>query len=264
MKVAVLITGQLRDYKINCLNHMKHLIEPNDADVFVYACTKNTIHTLSYGSQLDQKYLSIGEYSPESIEKDVKNIYGSHLKSVVIDENEKLPEDNFGTLGYFRRRMQNQIDNIGKGFDLAVQYSKENNFEYDIFVRCRPDNSMFLRKTDFSGLKCADNTVYSTKFASGWRDLCFFAFGNKDSFEKYISFEYMKGANPKSKISPPPTEHAWERYLSSIGIQTKYITDICKPFYVFDKTKPVTDFPYRNKEEFLIDSNGNLVKQVEP
>ena len=45
MRVAVLITGQLRDYKINALNHVKHLIEPNDADVFVYACNKNTLHT---------------------------------------------------------------------------------------------------------------------------------------------------------------------------------------------------------------------------
>ena len=45
MKVAVLITGQLRDYKVNYTNHIKHLIEPNNADVFVYACTKNTIHS---------------------------------------------------------------------------------------------------------------------------------------------------------------------------------------------------------------------------
>ena len=45
MKVAVLITGQLRDYKINWRNHMKHLIEPNDADVFAYICTKNTLHS---------------------------------------------------------------------------------------------------------------------------------------------------------------------------------------------------------------------------
>ena len=33
MKVAILITGQLRDYKVNWRNHMKHLIEPNNADI---------------------------------------------------------------------------------------------------------------------------------------------------------------------------------------------------------------------------------------
>tara|TARA_R110001599_G_scaffold52202_2_gene146008 strand:- start:2878 stop:3006 length:129 start_codon:yes stop_codon:yes gene_type:complete len=31
----------------------------------------------------------------------------------------------------------------------------------------------------------------------------------------------------------------------------------------FDKTLPTKDFPYRNKEEFLIDAKGNLVKQIE-
>ena len=121
---------------------------------------------------------------------------------------------------------------------------------------------MFLKKVDFSGLQCADNTIYSTKFSSGWRDLCFFAFGNKQSFEKYISFEYMKDADGNSVSNPPPTEHAWEKYLTSIGVNTKYITDICKPFYVFDKTKPVVDFPFRNKDEMLIDADGNFVKQV--
>ena len=40
MKVAVTIAGQLRDYKINALNHIKNIIEPNNADVFVYACSK--------------------------------------------------------------------------------------------------------------------------------------------------------------------------------------------------------------------------------
>ena len=35
MRVAVIITGQLRDYKINVLNQIKHLIEPNNADVFL-------------------------------------------------------------------------------------------------------------------------------------------------------------------------------------------------------------------------------------
>jgi len=54
MKVAVLITGQLRDYKVNVLNQIKHLIEPNNADVFVYACNKNTLHTC--GPNITQKY----------------------------------------------------------------------------------------------------------------------------------------------------------------------------------------------------------------
>tara|TARA_R100000008_G_scaffold48895_1_gene29094 strand:- start:5586 stop:6392 length:807 start_codon:yes stop_codon:yes gene_type:complete len=264
MKVAVLITGQLRDYKINYTNHLKQLIQPNKADVFVYACTKNTIHTLGNGSQLNQKYILTNEVSEGEIKEEVSNVYGEYLKDLVVDSNEKLPTSNFGTLGYFRQRMQNQIDNIGKGFELAKKYAKNNNFEYDIFVRCRPDNSMYLRQVNLLNFKCSDNTIYSTKFSSGHRDLCFFGFGDKESFEKYCSYEYMKGADPNSTANPPSTEHSWEIYLASIGVKTKYIVDICKPFTGFDKTEPIVDFPFRNKEELLIDSNGNFVKQVEP
>lgn len=263
-RIAVLITGQLRDYKINALNHMKHLIEPNGADVFIYACTKNTIHTLGRGNQLNQKYILTNEYAIEEIENSVRQIYGNHLKDLRIDSNESLPEHNFGTLGYFRQRMQNQIDNIGKGFDLALEYSLRKDFEYDIFVRCRPDNSMFPKKINLLNFQCQDGTIYSTKFSSGHRDLCFFAFGNKRSFEEYCSYTYMQDADPNSTENPPSTEHRWEDYLSSIGVKTKYIIDVCKPFTGFDKTQPVTDFPFRNREELLIDPNGGFVRQVEP
>lgn len=264
MKVAILITGQLRDYKVNWRNHMKHLIEPNNADVFVYACTKNTLH--SCGVSLDQKYYLTNEFSEEEIMENVKKIYGAHLKSVVVDKNEKLPDDNFGTLGYFRTRMQNQIDNIGKGFDMAKKYAKENNFEYDVIIRCRPDNSVYLRPVDVSRAEFKENLIYSTVFTpSGHRDLCFFAMSDPKTFEKYCSYEYLKDEDASRTDSDfKCTEHAWEDYLVSIGVQVGYVPDICRPFTGFDKTRPISDFPYRNKDEKLIDADGNLVDQVLP
>ena len=262
MKVAVLITGQLRDYKINYTNHIKHLIEPNNADVFVYACTKNTIH--SCGVSLEQKYFLTNEYKEEEIKESVREIYGDYLKGVIVDKNEKLPEDNFGTLGYFRTRMQNQIDNIGKGFAMAKEYAKENDFEYDVIIRSRPDNSMYLLPVDVSRAEFKEDVIYSTIFTpSGHRDLCFFAMSDPKTFEKYCSYEYLKGEDPNRTDSDfKCTEHAWEDYLSSIGVQVRYVYDICRPFTGFDKTKPISDFPFRNKEAKLIDADGNLVDQI--
>ena len=263
MKVAVLITGQLRDYKVNYLNHVKHLIEPNNADVFVYVCTKNTLH--SCGLSLEQKYYLTNEYSEEEIKKSVTEIYGDHLKAVTVNTNEKLPDDNFGTLGYFRTRMQNQIDNIGKGFEMAKKYSKENNFEYDVIIRSRPDNSMYLNSVELSRMNFKNNLIYSTIFTpSGHRDLCFFAMSNSQTFEKYCSYEYLKEENPARTDSDfKCTEHAWEDYLVGLGVQVVYIRDICRPFTGFYKDRPISDFPYRNKEAKLIDAQGNFVKQVE-
>ena len=262
MNIAVLITGQLRDYKINCFYHMKHLIEPNNADVFIYACTKNTIH--SCGQSLSQKYYSTGSYSGKEIIKDTSKIYKNHLKEIAIDENEHLPEDNFGTLGYFRTRMQNQIDNISHGFDMALDYAKKNNFTYDIIVRCRPDNSRFMNPVLLDRISFSPNKLYSTIFKSGHRDLCFFAMSDSDTFEKYCSFKYLKDEDAsRTDGNFKCTEHSWEDYLVSVGVNVEYITDICLPFTEFDKTKPVKDFPHRNKNAKLIDAQGNFVKQCD-
>lgn len=264
MRVAVLITGQLRDYKVNCINHIKQLFEPNNADVFAYISSKNTLH--SCGQSLEQKYYLTNTYGNDEIKNSLSNIYGDYLKDIVVDNNENLPDDNFGTLGYFRTRMQNQIDNIGKGFELAKSYSKLNGFEYDVFVRCRPDNSMFLRALPLKKKMFEDNLIYSTKFMpSGHRDLCFFAMSNKQTFEKYCSYKYLEGEDP-SRVDNnfKCTEHAWEDYLVSLGVKVKYVHNICKPFTGFYKDRPVADFPYRDKEAKLIDAEGNFVDQVEP
>ena len=62
MKVAVTIAGQLRDYKINVQNHIEHFIKPNNADVFIYACAKNTIHTT--GPNITQNYNITNTHTP--------------------------------------------------------------------------------------------------------------------------------------------------------------------------------------------------------
>jgi len=260
MKVAVLITGQLRDYKINALNHIKHLIEPNDADVFVYACNKNTLHTS--GANITQKYNITTVQSTSEIIEDVNSIYGEYLKGVEVNENEELSDDNFGTLGYFRKRMQNQLDNIRNGYLMAMEYAKQSGFEYDLIVRSRPDNSMYPRPIDFSKLDINENVLYSSRFYTGHRDPWFFAFAVPKIFNEYCSFKYQKEADPsRTDNNFDCPEIAMERYLPSMGIQLAYYTDICLTFTGYDKTQPVTDFPFREKHAKLIDSEGNLVDQ---
>jgi len=256
VKVAVTISGQLRDYKINALNHIKHLIEPNNADVFVYACNKNTLHTC--GVNVTQKYNLTTAYSPEEITEDVKKIYGSNLKAVQVNENEELDESSFGTLGYFKKRMNNQMTNIRKGFMMAKEYPRD----YDLIVRLRPDNSMLPSPVDLSSIKIHEGYVYSTVYPSGHRDPWFFSFSVPETFDKYCSFVYQKDAvETRTDNDFDCPEVALEKYVISSGLQLEYIQSICLPFYQYDKTKPVTDFPHRNTKEKLIDANGNLVDQ---
>jgi hypothetical protein len=260
MRVAVIITGQLRDYKINCINHLKQIIEPNNADVFVYACSKNTLHTT--GANVTQNYKITTSDTVNTIKSDVSAIYGDYLKGLVVDENEDLDDSNFGTLGYFKKRMNNQMQNIRNGFLMAKDYSESNGFDYDIIVRCRPDNSMFLKLVDFAAFTVKPDQVYTTIYPSGHRDPWFFSFSEPNTFDKYCSFIYQKDADEsRTDNNFECPELALENYLHQIGINIYFAPSICLPFYQYDKTQPVTDFPFRQVNEKLIDADGNLVEQ---
>ena len=84
---------------------------------------------------------------------------------------------------------------------MAKKYSEDNGFDYDVIVRCRPDNSMFPNKLNLSALEYPDNLIYSTVFRpSGHRDLCFFAMSNPETFQKYV-FIVFKHEIQKRKCS---------------------------------------------------------------
>ena len=260
MKVAVTIAGQMRDWKINVQNHMKHLIELNNADVFVYACNKNTLHTT--GQSLEQKYVITTTEDKEKIIKDVKERYGNNLKAVFVNENEKLDESIFGTLGYFKRRMNNQMKNIRMGYLMATKYAENNGFQYDIIVRLRPDNSMFLRPVDLLSANIQKDNIYTTIYPSGHRDPWFFSFSEPSTFNKYCSFIYLDGYDEsRTDGGFECAEIELEKYIHRSNMKLRYIPSICLPFYQYDKIRPITDFPFRNASEKLIDAKGTLVEQ---
>lgn len=259
MKVAVLISGQMRDYKVNVQNHIKSLIEPNNADVFVYACNKNTMHTI--GQNITQKYNITYVKKPKELEDDIKNQYGKFLKGVIVSSNENLIDDNFGTIGYFKKRMNNQMSNIKNCFDMAIKYAKDKGFEYDVIVRCRPDNSMFPKIVRLSEYKIKDNIIYSTVFPGGHRDPWFFSFASPETFKKYCSFIYLEDIDENrtdNNFTCPET--ALENFIINSNNKIMLIQNICRPFYEYDKTKKIINFPYLNLDEKLINNKGEWVE----
>ena len=146
---------------------------------------------------------------------------------------------------------------------MAQKYAKENDFEYDVIVRSRPDNSMYPKLINLSQMEIKEGSLYSTQYYTGHRDPWFFAFAKPDTFDKYCSFKYLPDADcERTDNNFACPEHAMEHYLPTIGIDLVYYIDICLRFTGYDKTEPIRDFPYRNVNEKLIDANGNLVDQV--
>tara|TARA_Y100001963_G_scaffold155052_1_gene245202 strand:- start:1345 stop:1827 length:483 start_codon:yes stop_codon:yes gene_type:complete len=158
--------------------------------------------------------------------------------------------------------MNNQMQNIRNGYLMAKEYSERNNFEYDIIVRCRPDNSMFLKPVPLSLFGVKPNQVYTTIYPSGHKDPWFFSFSEPNTFDKYCSFIYQKDADEsRTDNNFECPEIALERFLYESGMTTYFVPSICLPFYQYDKTQPVTHFPFRQEHEKLIDADGNLVEQ---
>jgi FkbM family methyltransferase len=259
MRVAVIVTGQMRDYKVNVENHMKHLIEPNNADVFVYACSKNTVHTI--GSNISQKYNITSHLSASAMEDEISRVYGKHLIRVLIDEDEELDDSDFGTLGYFKKRMNNQMSNIRKGYLMAMEYSEQMGFDYDIIVRCRPDNSMFPSPVPLFRIPTWSGEIHSTVYPSGHRDPWFFAFANPKTFDKYCSYIYMDGEDDsRTDGNFDSPESGLERYLiEDLGAKISLHQSICRPFYEYDKTKDIVEFPHVRWHENLLDASGSWV-----
>ena len=259
MNIAVLISGQLRDYKVNVQNHLKQLIEPNSCDVFAYVSIKNTIHTI--GDNITQKYVETTEQDPDELTSELISIYGKYLKGFKIMAGEPT-SDTFGTVGYFKRMMHNQMDNIRECFKMAKEHEKATGIVYDAFIRCRPDNSMFPSPVTLYN-RLEPNRLYTTQYPSGWKDPWFFAFADSDTFDKYCSFDYLPDVDESSTDNNfPCPEYAIMDYFPRVGIEPEYIPNICRPFYGFNKEEPVEDFPFRDGKEKLISSDGELVEQV--
>jgi hypothetical protein len=121
---------------------------------------------------------------------------------------------------------------------------------------------MFLRPVILSQFNVHPDQLYTTIYPSGHKDPWFFSFSEPNTFDKYCSFIYQKDADEsRTDNNFECPELALERYLHGIDVQPLFVPSICLPFYQYDKTQPVTDFPFRQVHEKLIDADGNLVEQ---
>lgn len=262
MKVAIIISGQFRDYRVNVVNHIKHLIEPNSADVFIYWASKNTVHTVS-NKCMEHRYSITSVNNSDLFEPELRQVYGSCLKSIRLNKDEDVSSKEVGTVDFFRRMMMNQMYNIKNGYLLTKEYEKKHGFEYDLYVRIRPDSSVFPEKVVLDGADFNKNVLYSTMFLSGHKDPWYFSFANNRVFEQYCNFKYLDGVDGTRRDNNfDYPERALIKYVGRLGIPIHFLKNICRPFYGWDKSKPINDFPYRDVTQKLIDSNGRFVDAV--
>lgn len=149
-KVAVLLYGYARTYKITANSLIEKVLEPNKADLFVHCydnegvslcCDGNiaslTEHKIRYSRREDRMGKKV---TPQSLEK----AYGVYLKAKkIISYNsgyfKGLTKGMAQVSPYPLERFFSLYFNISEAFKLLEDYMREQGTQYDVVILARPD-----------------------------------------------------------------------------------------------------------------------------
>jgi hypothetical protein len=251
MRVAILLSGRITRYELCLLpilnkkdyNYQVDLfIAVNDTDWEYYNDVREACKPYLKGLYI-KPYIF-----PEEFECDFKGNDGRYAYQLI--NNKWLPRNQLSM--YF---------NDKKAFEMACEYEKENNFEYDYFMRFRAD----LFNTSLPKLKeiekdepiffsvqhpCDFQTfgIYKTKpVSSDW------VWGNKKAMEIYCStYEYVLEENRKNKIIFHFESNHTDRIISS-NMPIQFIIH----YYNIDTNRKIYDDNWEKTTEGIVkDSRG--------
>ena len=151
LRVAVCISGYLRTFERTAPSFVKNVLEPLNADLFIYAPNKKGVSWASakkkHSSIISQEDLDSDSLSLEKIEK---HYPANRIKKCVlwdydqsIFKNDYYDQNPKTIDGRDYRRTLSMFYHIEKCNNLKTEYEKENNFEYDIVIRTRSDLVFF-------------------------------------------------------------------------------------------------------------------------
>lgn len=124
MKVAVLLTGQLRTFEMLKYFHLNSLILPYNADVFL-GIDLNNKYQSAYKNPTDETTF---EESNKAIE------FFKPINSFILNDNESYHL-------YYR-----QYYVVKKTYEMLKIYSDNNNIKYDLIIRLRFDQFIFSKE----------------------------------------------------------------------------------------------------------------------
>jgi hypothetical protein len=171
MKIALCLSGGLRNFKDTAYSFKNHLLDKHQVDVFFFGLENKD------GSIQNQKDF-IELYQPKKLQINTKDYYNNILC------NYHLPTSYYG------------FYNVMKCNDLKKQYEQDNSFKYDIVIRSRTDFFWF-RDLTTEELELSKDYVLTP---SEWsfrsvHDFCrsdVFAIGNSELIDEYSElFNYI-------------------------------------------------------------------------
>jgi len=264
-KIALCLSGHIRDYEKNLNSINKHLAEPLKADVFLHTWD-------SIGTQKEIVQGTCGPI-PDSTDKNLPNLYDliPNLKKVKIENNEEflenidkeLKEKEFYLYGMILNEKKkiyggqaepkyiySQFYSVNNSYQLARDYMNKNSFEYDIIIKLRADYYVHSGITT----KELDNIV-----------------DNKNKNILYVpNVPYSNHGHPMCKLCMKKVDH--EIHSSDICDVFAYgsLSNMEKYFNMYEelenlRIKQIKDNQrmLRMKNEFLIQKKGDLFHLVD-
>jgi len=264
LKTAVLFAGHLRTFEKCYENHLHHIVEKNDVDLFFYTSKQDShkILTHSSGKRSRRKEkpnairsLHIYQNSDKKIDK-LHELYEPYIKAVYFEDEEydyagneykpprKIEQYSRKDWNYFRTT---QFKKVYYGFKEIEQYAENNNIQYDYFIRMRPDMTFSRQRArtkgydiDINSLMASHdgckNTVWvfggwpvSKRFMSEGKALYDgFALGSFENMRNYCSLYERRSKKIKGPFTP---ENQLALHLKEHGIKIRYLNRDWKRYY---------------------------------
>jgi hypothetical protein len=186
MKIALCLSGGLRNFKDTYFSFKNFLLDKHDVDVFFYGLENKE------GIEKNKKDL-IDLYNPKKFHINTEDFY-KNIKSVIFEYNQKKEANTY--YSFF---------NVMKCIELKSEYEKENRFKYDIVIRSRTDCFWFREITE-DELKDAQSNIitpieWSFKEVNYFSRFDGFAIGSSEMMDDY-SCLFKRIDEYSSKINP--------------------------------------------------------------
>ena len=197
MKIAICISGQLRNYRETFTYFKSFIMDDLSPDIFIY--------TDRYDVEIERLYKpKYFEFNTNVINNNLgyKNIHTSTNNISLLNQFHKISECN----------------------KLKCKYEEENNFKYDLVIRCRFD-AFFVRKFNKEELSLDNDEIivpwgWDFKCVSEHAETDIFALGKSETMDKYSSVFDNLDKYKNDIIFHPESIMGYNLFMNNVRVKT--------------------------------------------
>ncbi|HMZ46119.1 MAG TPA: hypothetical protein PLU36_04895 [Chitinophagaceae bacterium] len=160
MKIALILTGNLRSYKTAYNSLVENIIDPLQPDIFIHTWETQDANTPTWWNNN-----LIAEPEKTSYE-DLQQMYNP--QKILIEANKDFQLKHSVPSRINMPGIYSMFYGWQKGFEIMKQFEEINNFEYDIVIRTRFDILLSQKITIDLLTKCINENMICLPYSDTW------------------------------------------------------------------------------------------------